>query len=181
MNRYYAMGKHVKSIFLGALLLFGTGLQAQEASNTSEISKATLTSIMEKNRPYYQQGKVADYIPELGKMDAKALAFAVVDETGKLTSVGDVHKKFTMQSISKIISLVLAVMEHGEQSVFEKMGYYGTDKPFNHFANLETMGKPLNPMMNAGAILTTSLLSGSGQAPFDKILAWCASSATMRR
>ncbi|MEJ5053896.1 glutaminase A [Sphingobacterium sp. MYb382] len=171
MNIYYAMGKQLKSIFVGALLLFGTGVYAQKADSAKDFSKATLTSIMEKNRGYYLEVKVADYIPELGKMDAQALAFAVVDEKGKLTSVGDVGKKFTMQSISKIISLMLAVMEQGEKAVFEKMGYYGTDKPFNHFANLETMGKPLNPMMNAGAILTTSLISGSGQEPFDKILA----------
>ena len=53
---------------------------------------------------------------------------------------------------------------------FDKMGYFGSDKPFNHFSNLETTGKPLNPMMNAGAILTTSLISGDGEKkPFLKI------------
>ena len=50
---------------------------------------------------------------------------------------------------------MIAVREKGEQNIFDKMGYFGTDKPFNHFSNLETTGKPLNPMMNAGAILTT--------------------------
>ncbi|SUJ30566.1 Glutaminase [Sphingobacterium spiritivorum] len=103
-------------------------------------------------------------------MDAKAVALAVVNDKGTVIGVGDINKKFTMQSISKTIALMLAVMENGEESVFKKMGYFGTDKPFNHFANLETMGKPLNPMMNAGAILTTSLISGDGQVPFDKIL-----------
>ena len=51
------------------------------------------------------------------------------------------------------------------------MGYFGTDKPFNYFANLDPSGKPLNPMMNAGAILTTSLIEGQGEIPFQKILA----------
>jgi len=65
---------------------------------------------------------------------------------------------------------MIAVQENGEKAVFEKMGYFGTDKPFNHFGNLETMGKPLNPMMNAGAILTTALIKGNGEEPFAKIL-----------
>ncbi len=65
---------------------------------------------------------------------------------------------------------MIAVREKGEQNIFDKMGYYGTDKPFNHFSNLETTGKPLNPMMNAGAILTTSLIDGDGETAFRKIL-----------
>ena len=149
-------------------LVVSISLSAQTNNNT--VSSSTLTSILEKNRHYHKDGKVADYIPELKKMDPEALALSVVDHQGKIISVGDVKKKFTMQSISKIITLMLAVMEQGEKSVFEKMGYYGTDKPFNHFANLENMGKPLNPMMNAGAILTTSLISGSGEIPFKKTL-----------
>ena len=163
--------KACKSLVLGALLLLGTSAYAQKNAPAKDFSKASLQAIMDKNRDFYKEGKVADYIPELGKMDAQCLALAVVDEQGKLHSVGDVSKKFTMQSISKVISLMLAVMERGEKDVFQKMGYYGTDRPFNHFANLETTGKPLNPMMNAGAILTTSLLQGDGQEPFDKILA----------
>jgi glutaminase len=135
-----------------------------------DVSRAALTTILDKNRHHYLDGKVADYIPELSKMDAKAVAIAVINEKGILIGAGDTKTKFTMQSISKPIALMLAVMEHGEESVFQKMGYFGTDKPFNHFSNLETMGKPLNPMMNAGAILTTSLISGDGQEPFDKML-----------
>jgi glutaminase len=65
---------------------------------------------------------------------------------------------------------MVAVNEKGEADIFDKMGYFGSDKPFNHFSNLETTGKPLNPMMNAGAILTTSLISGDGEKPFLKIL-----------
>lgn len=67
---------------------------------------------------------------------------------------------------------MIAVREKGEQNIFDKMGYFGTDKPFNHFSNLETTGKPLNPMMNAGAILTTSLIDGEGEEPFKKYWRW---------
>lgn len=159
-----------KAICIAAFLSLNTVMYAQKTADISAISEKTLSSILEKNRSYYTQGKVADYIPELGKMDAKAIAFSIVDKNGKICNAGDVRKKFTMQSISKIIALMIAVSEKGEANVFDKMGYFGTDKPFNHFSNLETTGKPLNPMMNAGAILTTSLISGEGEKPFLKIL-----------
>lgn len=135
-----------------------------------QITENALTTILEKNRANYKEGKVADYIPELGKIKADKIAFSVVDENGKVINVGDVNQKFTIQSISKIIALMIVVSEKGEENVFSKMGYYGTNMPFNHFANLETTGKPLNPMMNAGAILTTSMIDGEGEIPFQKIL-----------
>lgn len=159
-----------KGIVLATFLSLNTAIYAQKTAEAAPITERTLSNILEKNRTYYTQGKVADYIPELGKMDAKAIAFSVVDKNGKIYNSGDVNKKFTMQSISKIIALMVAVTEKGESNVFDKMGYFGSDKPFNHFSNLETTGKPLNPMMNAGAILTTSLISGEGEKPFLKVL-----------
>ncbi|KFF10991.1 glutaminase [Chryseobacterium soli] len=159
-----------KAICTAASLSLHTVVYAQQTADISTLSEKTLSTILEKDRTYYTQGKVADYIPELGKMDAKAIAFSVVGKDGKIFNAGDVHQKFTMQSISKIIALMIAVSEKGEANVFDKMGYFGSDKPFNYFSNLETTGKPLNPMMNAGAILTTSLISGDGEKPFLKIL-----------
>ncbi|MGE8377142.1 MAG: glutaminase A [Sphingobacterium sp.] len=150
--------------------------QAQQTTSTAtvkdakKIDQATLNSILEKNSQRFKMGKVADYIPELGKANAQSIALSVVNNDGTLVSAGDIHQKFTIQSISKIIALMIAVQENGEKAVFEKMGYFGTDKPFNHFGNLETMGKPLNPMMNAGAILTTALIKGNADEPFAKIL-----------
>lgn len=173
------MKKNISTFVFGILLTtstlsFSTAVKAQvvasQKTGGSAITEQVLKDILEKNRSYYQQGKVADYIPELGKADAKSIALSVIGENGKVINVGDTDKKFTIQSISKIISLMIAVREKGEQNIFDKMGYFGTDKPFNHFSNLETSGKPLNPMMNAGAILTTSLIDGEGEVPFKKIL-----------
>ncbi|MCT4318852.1 glutaminase A [Elizabethkingia anophelis] len=173
------MKKNISTFVFGILLTtttlsFSTAIKAQaiasQKTNGPAITEQVLKDILEKNRSYYQQGKVADYIPELGKADSKSIALSVIDENGKVINIGDTDKKFTIQSISKIISLMIAVREKGEQNIFDKMGYFGTDKPFNHFSNLETTGKPLNPMMNAGAILTTSLIDGEGDEPFKKIL-----------
>ncbi|ERJ57415.1 glutaminase A [Sphingobacterium paucimobilis] len=157
-------------ISVAILLLANQSGSFAQKNNSADISTSTLSSILEKNKHYYKDGAVADYIPELSKVNPVSVALSVVDNNGKIISVGDSNQKFTMQSVSKIIALMLAVMENSEESVFEKMGYYGTDRPFNHFANLETTGKPLNPMMNAGAILTTSLISGQGEEAFVKIL-----------
>ncbi len=143
---------------------------SKNSSKSLQINEKTLNDILERNKAFYKEGKVADYIPELGKMQADKIAFSVVNENGKVINIGDVNQKFTIQSISKIIALMIAVTEKGEKNVFSKMGYFGTDKPFNHYANLETTGKPLNPMMNAGAILTTSMIDGEGEIPFKKIL-----------
>lgn len=159
----------IKTMLLLLLLTSGYTIYGQQTKNNI-ITADVLSQIMEANRHHYKEGKVADYIPELSKMNPEALAFAVVDKNGDIISIGDKDKKFTMQSISKVIALMIAVQENGEQYVFSKMGYYGTDKPFNHFANLETMGKPLNPMMNAGAILTTTMISGEKEEASEKIL-----------
>lgn len=171
-----------KTFFIKLLLLFTTvnigcfsiAMYAQQKTTAisakNQITEKVLQEILQQNKQYASQGKVADYIPELGKMDPDAIALSVVDTNGNVISVGDVSKKFTIQSISKIVALMVAVREKGEAAVFENMGYYGSDKPFNHFGNLEITGKPLNPMMNAGAILTTSMIEGDGEIPFQKIL-----------
>lgn len=145
-------------------------IQKQVRTNATTIDSTLLNRILAQNKLSFKEGKVADYIPELSKANAASIALSVVNSDGTIISVGDVQQRFTIQSISKIVALMVAVLENGEQNVFDKMGYFGTDKPFNHFANLETTGKPLNPMMNAGAILTTSLIKGTGEEPFVKIL-----------
>lgn len=169
-----------KILYIKLLALFVTvnmsyfSLNAQQKTTAisakKQITEKILQEILEQNKHFATQGKVADYIPELGKMNPDAIALSVVDTNGNVISVGDVSKKFTIQSISKIVALMVAVREKGEAAVFENMGYYGSDKPFNHFGNLEITGKPLNPMMNAGAILTTSMIEGDGEIPFQKIL-----------
>ncbi len=171
-----------KSLFIKLFVLFvtvnmccfSTSIYAQKKPTTisteNKITEKVLQDILDQNKHYASQGKVADYIPELGKMSAAAIAFSVVDAKGKVINVGDTDKKFTMQSISKIIALMVAVQENGEEAVFKNMGYFGSDKPFNHFGNLEITGKPLNPMMNAGAILTVSMIERQGDTAFQKVL-----------
>jgi glutaminase len=114
--------------------------------------------------PYVFEGKPASYIPELGKVDPKQLGVAIVNMEGKYWGSGAYQNSFTMQSISKVAALMLAVMDRGEQYVFSKVGMEPTGDPFNSIIKLETMktAKPLNPMINAGAIAVDSLILGAG-------------------
>lgn len=112
--------------------------------------------------PYTAQGKTASYIPELSNVDPKQLGVAVVNLKGESWHSGDSHSSFTMQSISKVAALMLAIMDRGEQYVFSKVGMEPTGDPFNSIVKLETMktAKPFNPMINAGAIAVDSLILG---------------------
>jgi len=103
---------------------------------------------------------VATYIPELAGSDPNALAVSVMDGGGHLLEAGDRDVRFTMQSISKVISLSLALMELGETEVFSKVGMDPTADPFNSVMRLEMVSShvPQNPLINAGAIVIDSIL-----------------------
>lgn len=160
-------------LFFSVIPFCNGDLQAQiltQEKSDQKITTALLNRVVDSNRKFTNEGKVADYIPELGKADPHEIAIAVVQNDGEILQAGDTEAYFTVQSISKLIGLMLAVEDHGEEEVFHRMGYYGTSEPFNHYANLETDGKPLNPMMNAGAILATSMIQGNGDEPYQRIL-----------
>jgi glutaminase len=116
---------------------------------------------------------VADYIPELSKANPHALGITIATCDGKVISVGDCDTQFTLQSISKVISLILALRDCGAESVFQKVGMEATGDPFNSIVRLETLDhhKPLNPMINAGAIAVASMIKGRNvEERFQRIL-----------
>lgn len=121
-----------------------------------------LTDAINYALPFAYEGKPAKYIPELSKMDPKHLGVAIVTMEGEVFCSGDSKVPFTMQSTSKVAALMLAIMDRGEQFVFGKVGMEPTGDPFNSIIKLETMktAKPLNPMINAGAIAVDSLILG---------------------
>ena len=111
---------------------------------------------MEVNR-----GKVADYIPELGKSDIKDLSLVLRLNNGEVYKYGDYEKKFTLQSISKILALGLALEDNPMEEIQKKLGFRPIEEAFNSFGKLENPGYlPANPMINAGAIVATSLIKG---------------------
>ena len=134
-----------------------------------------LNEVVERYRPLTGYGKVANYIPELGKADPNLLGISVFDVNGNFYQSGDSNHLFTMQSISKPIVLLLALIDNGEERVFEKVGKEPTGDPFNSIVRLETFTehKPLNPMINAGAISVSQLIKGdSPEEKVERILAF---------
>ncbi len=111
---------------------------------------------------YTVQGKSASYIPELSKVNPKQLGVVTVNIDGECWYSGDYQSNFTIQSISKVATLILAIMDRGEEYVFSKVGMEPTGDRFNSIIKLETMrtAKPFNPLINAGAIAVTSMIAG---------------------
>jgi glutaminase len=104
-----------------------------------------------------KSGSVAGYIPQLRRVDPEQLAIAVCTVDGQRFSVGDATTPFCLQSVSKTVSYCLALDEHGADSVHRHVGREPSGQSFNELA-LNPKGLPHNPMVNAGAIMTTSLI-----------------------
>lgn len=132
-----------------------------------------VNDILQKSKDLTQKGNVAKYIPALGKADPNDLGVCVADLEGNLFTAGDYKKKFTIQSISKTITLMLAIMDNGVESTFSKVGMEPTGDAFNSIIKLEIVSpsRPLNPMINAGAIAVTSMIKGKdSNERFQRIL-----------
>ena len=102
-------------------------------------------------------GTVAGYIPQLRRVDPEQLAIAVCTVDGQRFSVGDAATAFCLQSVSKTVSYCLALDEHGTEAVHRHVGREPSGQSFNELA-LNPAGLPHNPMVNAGAIMTASLI-----------------------
>lgn len=131
-----------------------------------------LMDLIEKNRYLVKEGTVASYIPALSKSNPNHIGVSIIDKNGNIFSEGDYKVKFTIQSISKVLSLMVALMELGEKAVFLKVGYNGSASSFNNIRDLDLPNAiyPTNPMINAGAIVVTSLIEGTSDEKFNKIL-----------
>ncbi|MUL39419.1 glutaminase A [Gloeocapsopsis dulcis] len=111
---------------------------------------------------HLHEGAVASYIPELAKVDPDLFSICVITVDGQVYQVGDYNQLFTMQSISKVFVYGMALEEHGRDYVLTKVGVEPTGEAFNSIILDERSKRPYNPMINAGAIATTSLIEGSG-------------------
>lgn len=130
----------------------------------------TLDKALKYARSFIHEGNVATYIPELAKGDATQLGIYLVTKDGRCYHSGDWQQEFTMQSISKTISLIVALEFAGYEKVFSKVGVEPTGDAFNSIVKLETKNlHPLNPMINAGAIATASCYISSDD-PFGNFL-----------
>ncbi|WP_296131137.1 glutaminase [uncultured Corynebacterium sp.] len=113
-------------------------------------------------------GAVADYIPELAEANPDQLGVALCSVTGHLYSAGDAENRFTIQSISKPFVYALALQELGLNEVCEVVGLEPSGQAFNELS-LANDHRPVNPMINAGAIVVNQLINGVDSAVEDRV------------
>ena len=129
---------------------------------------AVVAEIVEILRPREDRGEVATYIPELARVDPRAFGIAVADATGHVAAAGDCDQPFSIQSISKVFTLTLALGKVGDR-LWRKVGREPSGSPFNSIVQLEReRGVPRNPFINAGAIVVTDTIL-AGHEPREAI------------
>lgn len=133
-----------------------------------------LEKLVQDNLPKINTGHVATYIPGLAKVNPNQLGIVIFDcKNNNYQQAGQANIRFAIESISKVITFLYAIQQHGTDYVCARVSTRQTGFPFNSILNLEIQKEktPLNPFVNAGAILTTSLIDTKNKlSPFEQIL-----------
>ena len=137
-------------------------LHAQEPLRQAEV-EAALNAAFTKYKGL-QEGANADYIPALAKVDPNIYGIALVTPQGNIYTAGNITSEVSIQSISKVFTLALVMEEAGPDSIFNNMGVDATGQAFNSIVAIEQFkGAEMNPLVNAGAIATTSMVAGNSR------------------
>ncbi len=122
-----------------------------------------VNEVYEEMKPRFGEGKVADYIPALKKVPPEKFGLAVITTDGEMAVAGDAAEAFSIQSISKVFTLTLALGRVGS-SLWKRLGREPSGSPFNSIIQLEhEHGIPRNPFINAGAIVVADVLLAGHQ------------------
>ncbi|MFN6560747.1 MAG: glutaminase A [Nostoc sp. ChiSLP01] len=131
----------------------------------SQIDSSSLLTVLNDLHSQYKslgEGAVAKYIPELAKVNPDLFSICIATVDGQVHKAGDWEQFFTIQSISKVFAYGLALEDRGRDYMLTRVGVEPTGDAFNAIILDEQSKRPYNPMVNAGAIATTSLIKGSG-------------------
>jgi glutaminase len=156
------------TIGLAAALSFCAGASAQ--------TPAQIQTALDAAHAKYKglkEGANADYIPALAKVDSNIYGIALVTTDGKVYTAGDITSEVSIQSISKVFTMIRVMEEQGIDAIEKNMGVDATGQVFNSITAVEQYrGAEMNPMVNPGAIASTSMVSGANRAEiWGKILA----------
>jgi glutaminase len=126
--------------------------------NTTTDLGRVLTEIAENMARRSDRGEIATYIPELGRIDPKSFGIAVVDANGNIAAAGDSDTPFSIQSVSKVFTLTLALGKAGDR-LWRRVGREPSGSAFNSIVQLEyEQGIPRNPFINAGAFVVADVI-----------------------
>jgi glutaminase len=174
LNRTWA----VKLLFVATIIVSSVlpmSVQAQAPRSPVAPRREVVAAVVKDAYDKFKnetRGKNADYIPYLAQVDSKLFGIAIVTTDNQVLTMGDVKYSFSIQSISKVYTLALAMEALGADNVFKKVGSEPTGRPFNSpIAVVDMPTHTGNPFVNAGAIATTSLISGNNaDEKWNKIL-----------
>src|SRR5262245_37059914 len=134
----------------------------------SQSLDAVVREIADEMAQRADRGEVANYIPELARADPNRFGIAVIDAGGNVAAGGDADVPFSIQSISKVFTLTLALGMVGDR-LWRRVGREPSGNPFNSIVQLEReRGVPRNPFINAGAIAVTDVIL-SGHQPREAL------------
>lgn len=132
--------------------------------------QSVLDEIAQEAAACTERGVVAGYIPELAKVDPAQFGIAVALPDGQVVSAGDAETGFSIQSVSKVFTLTLALGKLGD-GLWARVGREPSGNPFNSIVQLEQeKGRPRNPFINAGAIVITDVITSHFVSPVLQIL-----------
>ena len=142
---------------------------------TQKLDLGELVAAVHRDiQPQLGSGRVADYIPALARVDPHQFGLAIATSSGETASVGDCAVPFSIQSVSKVFTLTLALGRVGD-ALWRRVGREPSGSPFNSIVQLEReLGIPRNPLINAGALVVTdAILAGRPpQVAVAEILAY---------
>jgi glutaminase len=129
---------------------------------------AIVAEVAAEVQPHRGEGHVADYIPALARVDGNRFGLAVITADGETAEAGDAWMPFSIQSISKVFTLTLALQRMGDE-LWKRVGREPSGSRFNSIVQLEAEhGIPRNPFINAGAIVVTDALV-VGRQPMEVV------------
>ncbi|MBJ2123115.1 glutaminase A [Flavobacterium sp. IB48] len=162
---FFKMNKQL--IFAGLMIVFIINHGYSQTILNKQNIQNTLNEAFNKFKDV-KEGKNADYIKELANVDPNIFGIALVTAEGAIYTKGDITSMVSIQSISKVFTMAKVIEQEGSQFLEDKIGVNATGLPFNSIVAIEMhKGDKINPLVNPGAIATTSLIRGN-----DSIAKW---------
>lgn len=150
---------------LVAIMLVALLLSSPVFVNAQDLSKANIEKVLNDAYAKFKdvkEGANADYIKELATVDPNIFGISIVTTDGQVYTAGDVKSMVSIQSVSKAFTLAKIIEEQGHQAIQDKIGVDATGEVFNSITAIERMrGKEINPLVNPGAIASSSLINGA--------------------